>query len=315
MDTKIDVDVGRTDNGINIDVRIGKTVVVLEDWIRDTIRPAPTNPNTVLVEKKTRPKKKKQEAARTSVALTVVTETPLRLTGSLLETTWEANLKAAMGKGPTQIDGKANIVRGSFEILGNSFDVDEADLIFDVAAGGEPFLNMIATTEFPDTQVKATIRGRVSNPELTLTSIPSLSEADIFSLLLVGTTDMDSGGSQSANLLAGVASMKAPVMRKAMSKASISQFSMGEAKEGEGQVMTIGTRLRPDLVMQVTINLNAKENENESELRFKYDISRNWKFETGVGPAYSSVDFFWHVPLKKKKSDETKKPEKDKGEN
>jgi hypothetical protein len=73
--------------------------------------------------------------------------------------------------------------------------------------------------------------------------------------------------------------------------------------------MSVGTRLRPDLVMVVTINLNAKEGENESELRFKYDISRNWKFETGVGPAYSSVDFFWHVPLKHQRSEEKKKAE------
>jgi autotransporter translocation and assembly factor TamB len=91
-------------------------------------------------------------------------------------------------------------------------------------------------------------------------------------------------------------------MKQAMRKAGISQFSMGEAREGEGQVVTIGTRLRPDLVMVVTINLNAKDGENESELRFKYDISRNWKFETAAGPAYSSLDFFWHVPLKPEKS-------------
>jgi hypothetical protein len=121
---------------------------------------------------------------------------------------------------------------------------------------------------------------------------------------------MDEGGGQSANLLAGVASMKAPVMKKAMRKAGISQFALGEAKEGEGSVVSIGTRLRPDLVMVATVNLNAKDGENESELRFKYDISRRWKFETGIGPAYSSLDIFWHVPLKHKSSDKKKKDEK-----
>jgi translocation and assembly module TamB len=309
MDTKLDVTLGRTGDALNIDVRIGKTVLELDDWVSDTVKPAPTNPNTVLVEKKKRPKKK-QDTSRTSVDFKVATTTPLRLTGSLLDTTWDVDFKVATAKGSTQINGKANVVRGSFDILGNSFNVDEADLIFSEAAGGEPFLNMIATTDFPDVEVKATIRGRISNPELTLTSIPSMSEADIFSLLLVGTTDMDQGGAQSANLLAGVASMKAPVMKKAMRTAGISQFSVGDAREGEGQVMSIGARLAPGLVMVVTINLNAKEGENESELRFKYDISRNWKFETGVGPAYSSVDFFWHVPLKHQRSDKKTKPEK-----
>ncbi|MCP4196946.1 MAG: hypothetical protein GY762_07315 [Proteobacteria bacterium] len=309
MDTKINVDLGRAEDTLAIDVRIGKTVVVVEDWVKGSVKPAPTNPNIVLVEKKKRPKKK-QETTQTAVDLKVATTTPLRLTGSLLDTTWNVDLKVATGKEPTRIDGKANIVRGSFDILGNAFNVEEADLIFTEAAGGEPFLNMIATTDFPDTEVKATIRGRVSNPELTLTSIPAMSEADIFSLLLVGTTDMDQGGSKSANLLAGVATMKAPVMKKAMRTAGISQFSVGDAREGEGQVMSVGTRLRPDLVMVVTINLNAKEGENESELRFKYDISKNWKFETGVGPAYTSVDFFWHVPLKHKRSEEKEQPEK-----
>ncbi len=301
MDTDIAVNLDRNEDVLHVDVGIGKTVVELEDWVKTAVKPAPENENVILVEQKEKPRKQ-TEADGISIELKVANSAPLRLNGSLLDTTWDVDIAVATGKGPARIDGKATIVTGSFEILGNSFNVEEADLIFDQAAEGEPFLNMIAVTDFPDTQVKATIRGRVSHPELTLTSIPSMNEADIYSLLLVGTTDMDAGGSQSANLLMGVASMKAPIMKQAMRKAGISQFSVGEAREGEGQVMTIGTRLRSDLVMQVTVNLNAKEGENESELRFVYDISREWKFETGIGPAYSSIDVFWHVPLKPEKS-------------
>lgn len=78
--------------------------------------------------------------------------------------------------------GSFNLLRGRLDILGQRIALDEASitLIGDL----DPFLNVVARTEGDAISVLITVRGRVSDPVVTLSSLPELPQDEVLARLI-----------------------------------------------------------------------------------------------------------------------------------
>ena len=86
---------------------------------------------------------------------------------------------------PVQIAGTLQTIRGSYAYQGRRFTIErDGTLRFLGGASLDPLLGITATRTVSGVLIRAAIRGQASAPELELTSVPTLDESDILSLLL-----------------------------------------------------------------------------------------------------------------------------------
>ena len=78
--------------------------------------------------------------------------------------------------------GAFNLLRGRLDILGQRIELDEGSitLIGDL----DPFLNVVARTEGDAISVLITVRGRISDPVVTLSSLPELPQDEVLARLI-----------------------------------------------------------------------------------------------------------------------------------
>ncbi|MFD1508110.1 translocation/assembly module TamB domain-containing protein [Lacimonas salitolerans] len=80
--------------------------------------------------------------------------------------------------------GRFELVRGRFDILGQRLVLDEG--FVNLQGSFDPYLRFSATTQTTNASVTLGLEGLASAPELLLSSVPSLPEDEILSLLLFG---------------------------------------------------------------------------------------------------------------------------------
>ncbi len=102
--------------------------------------------------------------------------------------------------------GDLEALRGSYNVLGRSFEVESGTVSFIGTPGINPTLEIQAATELrrasdqgAPMQVTATVSGTLTQPQVTLgTNEAAVSEADLISYLVFGRPTSEIGGSQGA---------------------------------------------------------------------------------------------------------------------
>jgi hypothetical protein len=84
------------------------------------------------------------------------------------------------------ITGQIMTAQGSLAVAGKTFTVQQGQILFTGGREIDPSLHIVARYETQKYQVLATITGTANKPELTLSSIPTLSQSDILSVLVFG---------------------------------------------------------------------------------------------------------------------------------
>jgi autotransporter translocation and assembly factor TamB len=86
---------------------------------------------------------------------------------------------------PVQISGTLQTIRGSYAYQGRRFTIERDGTVrFLGGTSLDPLIGITATRTVSGVLIRAAIRGQASSPELELTSVPTLDESDILSLLL-----------------------------------------------------------------------------------------------------------------------------------
>ncbi len=80
--------------------------------------------------------------------------------------------------------GSLRLNKGQFSLLGKTFQLNQGEITFSDRPGEEGLLNISGTLNMSDVTITAQLRGTLSEPQLTLQSVPPLTTSDIFSLLL-----------------------------------------------------------------------------------------------------------------------------------
>jgi translocation and assembly module TamB len=203
----------------------------------------------------------------------------------------EADVTYERSEGEEYARGYVETVRGTVEpIAGRTFTIERAKVQF---TGGPPSaatLDVQAKYDNPVAVVTAKVLGPLSKPEITLTSIPPMDEAQIALLIATGQRELKAG-TGSVGTLTGAEAGKAALGAVATTafrelvanKLPIDTFSLDSGALRAGKYVT-------DQVYVGYVRRFAADptrGENPDEVRIEYRITPRWNFESRYGTAQS----------------------------
>jgi len=194
---------------------------------------------------------------------------------------------------PISLSGEIHTVRGTIGIAGKQLDVTRGTIDFTDGNKVDPGLNIVSTNQVQNYQVTAAVEGTASKPTLSLSSVPSLDQADILSLLMFGRTVNKLDGSQQQNLqrqalgLAGsyAASQVGQSVARALGISSLG-ISAGEGGVGIGHYLTKNVYLSAS---------QGSTQPNDREGSFTYYVLPELGIKTSTSTLNGNqVELQWH---------------------
>ncbi len=120
--------------------------------------------------------------------LTITTADPFLIRGNLATGRVDADLRIRGTISNPAPNGRARLSRGRASLPFSTLNIPEASLIFTPANGFDPTIELRGIAEPRPYTVNLYAYGRLSNPQIVLTSTPPLAENEIMTLLATGTT-------------------------------------------------------------------------------------------------------------------------------
>jgi autotransporter translocation and assembly factor TamB len=145
--------------------------------------------------------------------------------------------------------------------------------------------------------ITATIRGRISHPELKLTSDATSSERDIFAMLVTGSSnlsDVDTAGvvAHAASALTSLSNSAAQQERAERLGLDSIRLSYGESLSEP--IVTFGKNISKDVYAETTLHQNADLSENAIEGLLRYRMTPQWALEFYYGDrAIGGLGLWW----------------------
>ena len=139
--------------------------------------------------------------------LDVRADNRLIVTGLGINSEWSAAL--AIGGTVTQprIEGRAELLRGSYDFAGRRFDLERGTIRFLGETPINPTLDIVAEGGLQGLNATIRVTGRGQKPEIAFTSTPALPQDELLSRLLFGTSITNLSAPEALQLAAAVASL------------------------------------------------------------------------------------------------------------
>ena len=199
--------------------------------------------------------------------------------------------------------GVVTIVDGTYQIYGRRLDIREGEVRFNGPVDN-PSLYIIAVRRYLQVEPRVEITGTASNPVVTLTSEPEVSDAEKLSWLILGTgLDEAQGAGQLLILQAAADSMfgdedskyaDSLTDRLGIDMLSIKDESATTTASGQSQgtVVAVGKRLSNRLFVTYEQSLRGVYN----IVKLQYDITQRLSLSVQAG-SDSAADLLWHFPF------------------
>jgi len=110
------------------------------------------------------------------------------VTGMGLESEWSADIKVRGTTGAPILTGGIDLIRGTLDFAGRSFELQSGRLRFDGNSMTNPTLRLVASGETDDVNISVNIAGSAENPEIAFSSTPSLPQDEIMARILFGNS-------------------------------------------------------------------------------------------------------------------------------
>jgi autotransporter translocation and assembly factor TamB len=195
------------------------------------------------------------------------------------------------------IVGSIEAERGDVDLFGRRYQVDRAAAYFDGTT--DPLLDLQITHDFPEVTTTTIVRGRLSKPELMMSSDPStFSQGQLLGFLLGGEPGGDTTGATTRDMAAGagtsfVANKLGGYVRKVL-PVDIDVLRYEAATATQSAAVTVGTWVTRSLFLAYRRHLAARYDENTGEGQLEYWLSRRVSVEGTAGDrGYAGVDLLW----------------------
>ncbi|KIG11757.1 hypothetical protein DB30_02552 [Enhygromyxa salina] len=237
-----------------------------------------------------------QTTATRELALRLRMVDPLQISGPTIDMAWTGTLGVDRRGPSVDLLGQLEARRGRFYLLGRRFELVTGTVSMAADGSLDPYLDVVAVTQMPEAEVTVTIRGRASRPELRFRSTPALSEMQIVTLLVTGSTEIGEGEAsveaKAAGLLAAVSS---PELQRQLNRSlGIDRVALGFGASLDQPILSIGKRVTDDLWVETTYRHNAPDDKNTAEIEVQYNFARRWTLETFFGDAaIGGVGLYW----------------------
>ena len=186
---------------------------------------------------------------------------------------------------------------GDLDLFGHRYYVERAGVHFDGPI--DPLLDVRITHDFPDVTTATEVRGRMSQPELNMSSDPgTYSQGQLLGFLLGGDPGGDPQNSSATDKVTGagasfVANKLGGYVRSAL-PIDIDVLRYEAASANSSAAVTVGTWLTHTLYLAYRQHLGARLDENASEGEVAYWLSRRVVVEGTAGDrGVAGVDLLW----------------------
>ncbi len=132
----------------------------------------------------------------------------IRVQGLGIDSEWGADLHLRGSLDAPTLLGQANMVRGSYDFAGKSFDLRRGQLIFDGQNPINPRLDIVAMSESSGLNASILVRGTSLRPEISFASVPVLPEEELLSRLLFGSSITQISAPEALQLGAALAALR-----------------------------------------------------------------------------------------------------------
>lgn len=206
--------------------------------------------------------------------------------------------EAPVGGSPLGIVGDVDVSRGNVELFDRRYEIERAAVHFDGSI--DPQLDVRVTYDFPDVTTVTEVRGRLSKPELNLSSEPGIySQSELLGFLLGGEPNGDTQQAQSAGArvsAAGtslIANQIGGYVKKAL-PISIDVIKYEAASSVNSAAVTVGSWITHTLFVAYRQHLETRPDENAGEGDVEYYIKPRVILQGTAGDrGYDGVDLLW----------------------
>lgn len=207
-------------------------------------------------------------------------------------------LTVAMDDHEIGVVGNVWLGQGNLDLFDRRYIIDRAALHFDGST--DPVLDVRIVHDFPDVTTVTEVHGRMSKPELQMSSTPATySQAELLGFLLGGEPGGDpsqapsarekvtgAGTSLIANQISGYVKKALPV--------DIDVLRYESATASSSAAVLVGTWITQSLFLAYRQRIEARPDENTGEGEVEYWIRRRLVLEGTIGDrGYNGLDLLW----------------------
>jgi autotransporter translocation and assembly factor TamB len=207
-------------------------------------------------------------------------------------------LTVAMDDHEIGVVGNVWLGQGNLDLFDRRYIIDRAALHFDGST--DPMLDVRIVHDFPEVTTVTEVHGRMSKPELLMSSTPATySQAELLGFLLGGEPGGDpsqapsarekvtgAGTSLIANQISGYVKKALPV--------DIDVLRYESASASSSAAVLVGTWITQTLFLAYRHRIEARPDENTGEGEVEYWIRRRLVLEGTIGDrGYNGLDLLW----------------------
>jgi hypothetical protein len=300
--SKLHAEVKQTDHHWHVVARVEDTEVVIPEEEGKPLHQA-TPPNDMVFIENGRIKRPARAVLAALVGrrpsdpfLTVdLTIRPVEIVSKELRGVVEGHLDIEVGDDGIWITDEISARRGEVMVFDRRYLLNRASLRFD--GGIDPMLDIEMQHDFTQLAMTVDIHGRLSDPELELTSQPgNYTEGQLLGFLLGGTPG--SGGQDSRDALTGAASTVASqtvggfVTRRLPVKIDVLRFE--PATSSSSAAFAVGKWINQKFLVLVRSRIEPREDENRGETEIEYWLGRRLLLDAvGGDKGVLGLDLLW----------------------
>ncbi len=235
------------------------------------------------------------ERATVDVKLEIGADGRVQGQGANLEIAGDLVAQKSPG-GPLALAGAIDTQRGSYRFRGKTFVVERAHVAFTGRPDLDPDLDVRAMHRVRNIRVYALVRGRASQPRITLQSDPPYPQDDVFALLLFGKTRDELSQQQAGQLQSALAGTAGVAAIESLSDRlgfdiPVDTVEVDDSDSSGRTTVGVGGYLTEDVFVRYGGGWGA---DSESSVRVDWRFRKRWSIETEISTrGDSSADLVW----------------------
>ncbi|MCF8105090.1 MAG: translocation/assembly module TamB domain-containing protein [Desulfohalobiaceae bacterium] len=215
--------------------------------------------------------------------------------GKGLDSEWQGDFRITNTAAEPKINGNISLIRGHVDFLTKRFDLEKGLITFVNEIPPKPILDIQAETSSDDLSIFLSITGSTTNPELTLSSEPSLPRDEILARLLFGHELSRITPVQAVKLALAVRTLRSGgndqgIMDKFRQTMGLDELDIKtEPGEEGGTVVGMGKYLNENIYFKVEQGLGSES----SEVIVQIELTPRITLESSAGSVNQEFGLLW----------------------
>lgn len=229
------------------------------------------------------------------VAVTIPRNTWVQLDEGTIEFMGQVRARKNSNE-PFVLIGSIETVRGWYSLYGRKFRVERGEIRFTGATPIDPSLDVVAQYTLPQYSVEVVVSGTARTPSVTLRSEPSLEQADIVSLLILGKPTNALNASEKTSLQSQALQTAAGYIASDLRRSLAQELGVENLELDVGSTLDqsrigAGKYLSEDIFVSTSQQLGNKAGR---EFSIEYYLNQHWQIKaTTTDRGDDGIDVLW----------------------